>query len=235
MAMTSSASERFLNAFATIEGVLRKRFNLDPGSRFYAMVDAASARDAAIRRYSLDLKEFADLRNAIVHERTDGHPIAEPHEASVQRLEAIQQRLSDPPKLGSMFATKVVRAGVDEPIGRPAGAMLRGSFSQVPVYDGELFAGLLTAETIARWVAAQLADGVGLLEEASVRDVLNFTEDSENHLFLPGRATFFDALEAFDDFTHRGKFLDAILVTESGKPNQRPTAIAASKITRMSA
>ena len=48
--------------------------------------------------------------------------------------------------------------------------------------------------------------------------VLKFTEDAENHLFRARDATVFDALEAFDDFTHRGKSLDAILSNHSGKP-----------------
>jgi CBS domain-containing protein len=126
-----------------------------------------------------------------------------------------------------MFALKVEHAGAGEMIGRPAAAMLEGGFSQLPVYEGSRsrFVGLLTAETIARWLAAQLATGIGLLEERPVREVLKFTEDFENHLFLPGRATVFDALEAFDDFTHRGKSLDAILITESGKRHEHPLGI----------
>jgi CBS domain-containing protein len=143
----------------------------------------------------------------------------------VERLESICQRLSDPPQIGVLFATKVARAGIEEPVGRPANAMLQGGFSQLPVYNGESFAGLLTAETIARWLAAQLSDGIGLLEEAPVRDVLRFTEDEENHIFQAHNATIFDALEAFDDFTHRGKSLDALLITQSGKRDEQPLGI----------
>ena len=160
-----------------------------------------------------------------MHERTDAHPIAEPHESTVERIELILKRLNDPPQLGAMFATKVKQAGADEMIGRAAALMLEGNFSQLPIYEGTRFVGLLTAETIARWLGTKFASGIGLVEEASVRDVLKFTEDAENHLFRARHASVFDALDAFDEFTHRGKSLDAILITQAGKPHEKPLGI----------
>src|SRR4051812_42816091 len=50
------------------------------------------ARTPAYGTSDTDLKEFADLRNAIVHERRGGHSIAEPHEKTVRRLEEIPTR-----------------------------------------------------------------------------------------------------------------------------------------------
>lgn len=72
--------------------------------------------------------------------------------------------------------------------------MRSGDYSQLPVYDpAGRCVGLLTAETIARWVAAKLAGGVGLVEEATVLEVLGHTEDPANHcVFLPRTATAFD-------------------------------------------
>ncbi len=77
-----------------------------------------------------------------------------------------------------------------------------------------------------RWVAARLAtDDVGLLEEIAISDVLAYTEDPDNHRFLARQASVFDALDAFDAFSRRGKSLDAILITESGRRDQTPLGI----------
>lgn len=72
-------SERFLNAFNSIEHSLRKLAKKEKGTRFYKLVNIASEHYQIVQHFSNDLKEFADLRNAIVHERTDGHVIAEPN------------------------------------------------------------------------------------------------------------------------------------------------------------
>ena len=45
---------------------------------------------------------------------------------------------------------------------------LEGSFSQLPVCDGSEFAGLLTAETIARWLATQLIEDGAHVKDAPV-------------------------------------------------------------------
>ena len=220
-AASQPASDRFLEAYNAIDKLLRARLGADRATGFYAMVERAAALDGAVRRYSTDLKEFADLRNAIIHERTDGRVIAEPHPETASRLEAILEQLRRPPKLGDLFRARVISSSASAPIGQAAKAMLDGNFSQTPVYEGDLFVGLLTSETIARWLGDQLASGVGLLEEVGVREVLRYTEDPEHYKFRSRTATVFDALADFDEFARRGKFLDAVLITNSGQKNEK--------------
>lgn len=221
----TTASAKFLDTFNAIDGLLRKRFDVGRNAGFYSVVNAAAESDKAIRSYATDLKEFADLRNAIVHESTDGRVIAEPHPTTVEKLQTILDRLSSPPKLGDLFPSSVVQADISEPVGKAARAMLEGNFSQLPIYEGEHFVELLTAETIARWLAHELEE-IDLLQEAAIGEVIHFTEDSEHFLFLGRGATAYDALSAFDDFTSRGKFLDAILITNAGKQDETPLGIA---------
>lgn len=49
--------------------------------------------------------------------------------------------------------------------------MLARSYSQMPAYAGEKYAGLLTSNTVARWLADQLSE-IDLAEEAHVGEVL---------------------------------------------------------------
>ena len=130
-----AASERFLAAYNEIDKLLRTRVGQGREPSFSAVIERAARRDPAVTRYATDLKEYADLRNAIVHESIDGRPIAEPHAETVSKLEAILEKLSNPPKLVPLFEVKVVSCKIAEPVGRAAKAMLDGSFSQLPVYD----------------------------------------------------------------------------------------------------
>jgi CBS domain-containing protein len=218
-------SERFLAAYRAIETVLRRRVDTSAYVGFRALVHEAARKEPAVRRYEIDLRQYGDLRNAIVHEDRGGEPIAEPHLNVVDDLERIAALLSDPPKIGAHFAKPVVTAAADQRVGLAARTMYDGRFSQLPVYASEGFLGLLTAETVMRWVAAHLTDDVGLLEEQPVADVLRYAEDPENHVFMSRDKTIFEALEAFERFSRDGKSLDAIIVTHSGRQSESPLGI----------
>lgn len=49
--------------------------------------------------------------------------------------------------------------------------MLARSYFQMPAYAGEKYAGLLTSNTVARWLAVQLSE-IDLAQEAHVGEVL---------------------------------------------------------------
>jgi CBS domain-containing protein len=213
-----SRADRFLKAFNQIERELHRRVQADKFESFASSVKKAASSDGAVRRFRVDLLEYAELRNAIVHDGLgDDLPIADPHPETVSRIEHIYDLLSSPPTVIPEFQLGVEVTMPDERIGIPAGRMLAGDFSQLPVVaDGKII-GLLTAETIARWLADHLKDeDLGLVEEATVNAVLDYTEDPENHTLFGRSASIFDALRAFDDYFARGKSLDAILITHNG-------------------
>jgi len=210
-------SGRFLQAFANIEKRLRRITDCEKSVPFFQVVDRAAERDPVVRRYKDDLKEFADLRNAIVHERTDGHPIAEPHLQVVKGIERIDTLLTSPPKVLPLFRKEVAGVEADWPISRALALMESRSFSQLPVNRSGRFVGLLSANTITRWLGASVKDEIISLSETKVGEVLHHTEDPESHVFLDKDASLFDILASFDDFESRGKPLDAIFLTHSGK------------------
>jgi CBS domain-containing protein len=214
-------ADRFLAAFSGIERKLRELADADRSASFYSVVDRAAQQSRAVAQFRTDLKEYADLRNAIVHERGDGYPIADPRDRAVHAIEEIRRVLEDPPRLLQVVKVSVEACVVDDPVGRAARQMYDGDFSQLPVYDNGSFVALLTAETVARWLAACLEGGIGLVEEAPVRDVLAHTEDADNHRLVPRDATVFDALQLFDAYNERGKSLDAVLITHAGRREEK--------------
>ncbi len=211
-------SERFLTAFGSIEYYLRALTGEPKRTRFYTMVDKAAEINAAVRRYADDLKEFADLRNAIIHERTDEHVIAEPNDLAVRQIEHIQRLLENPPRVIPVFQKPVLSMQAIDPIAAAAYAMLAHNYSQLPIYDGQEFSGLLTTESIARWLGRCAPQGLINLEAVTIAEVLacHCEQAGQNYRFVNREETVFAALEAFQTCEQCGRRLDAILITEHG-------------------
>ncbi len=99
-------------------------------------------------------------------------------------------------------------------------------YSQLAVYEEKAFVALLTAGQFpVRWAGTMLAEGGGILKEAPVREVVRHTEDPDDVAFLPPSASVFDALDEFEDFSVRGRRLDAIIIAAAGRRDTSPLNI----------
>jgi CBS domain-containing protein len=217
--------DRFLDAFARIERNLRHLTKSNRHTPFSTLVKKAASSDRLIRRREADLLELGDLRNAIVHERRGGEPIADPHQATVIEIEALADLIEDPPRVTLLKRPKVVSCSPTTPVGEAARLMLASDFSQLPVYDRDSWCGLLTSETIARWLATRLEGGVGILEEETVELVLPLREPSSTESFLERDARLMDVVESFEQAARTGRRLDAVLITHSAQRDQSPLMI----------
>jgi predicted transcriptional regulator len=218
-------TSRFLDAFTKIERHLRKTQDATRCTTFNELVDTVVGRDRSVRRLRDQLKQLGELGNFVVHEYKSEQPLAVPSESTVQRIEIIRDELFKPVKLVDIFRHPVEICSPSDPIGVATKKMHDGSFSQLPVYSGDRLVGLLTSETVARWLAAQLADGQGILEERPVEEVMTHEEGTHSRVVLGRSATVDDALSEFDDHMHAGKVLDAIILTHSGNERERPLGI----------
>lgn len=216
-------SSRFLDGFSAIENWMRHTLSTDDKEDFNSLVRRMGGR---VRRHSLELKSFARLRNLIAHNHSHEMPLAVPTLASVERIEVVGKLLMCPPLLITVAAKPVEECRPSDPLGRCVKKMHDGIFSQLPIYEAGQYCGLLTAETIARWLAASfLGDGSGIVDEQTVDEVIKHQESSENVEFVAKTAHVGQALAAFDRFLHSGRRLEAILITERGRPTESPLGI----------
>jgi predicted transcriptional regulator len=220
-------SSQFLDAFASIERHLRKLLDARREVSFYELVEKAATTNRVIDLVRIQLKEFADLRNFIIHGYRRVQPLASPSTFAVKKLRAIRDDLISPPKLVSLCHQRVRTCAPSDPIGSATRIMHEGSFSQIPVYKESKMVGLLTAETVARWLACRLANGEGILEEEAVEEVLKHEEGTHQHKLMSREATVFDAVASFEDAMQSGKILDAIVLTTNGKKTETPIGIVA--------
>jgi CBS domain-containing protein len=211
-------SDRFLWAFNELHERLARLAGEDRRTPFVRLVDLLSARDRVVRRYADDLKEFADLRNAIVHERLDERVIAEPNDWAVAQIERIRSLVVDPPRVIALFRRRVTSLSAEQSVADAVAAMYEGGFSQVPVYSGRDFAGLLTEHLLARWLGARARDGAVSLSATAIVEALAHGDDDGQFQFVHEDLTAIEALDLFAAHQRRGRRLSALLITRNGTP-----------------
>ncbi|MGB4331338.1 MAG: CBS domain-containing protein [Dethiobacteria bacterium] len=210
-----SNADRFLNAYAQIEQSLRKIVAPDRHLRFFELVKCACKSEPLVRQYKVDLLEFGELRNAIVHNRTDGRVIAEPDDEAVAAIERIATHLVEPPRVLPLFKKNVLTVDVQDPIDKAVKLLYHYSLSQLPVAEKGITVALLTTNTITRWLGKCFEKKV-FSEETAVKEVLKYTEHDDNFRFISAVATLFEVQDLFYRYYQQGRRLDAILITSSG-------------------
>lgn len=212
-------SDVFLASFNRIDKELksiltRKEFG------FYRAVKILQKSNPLIKRYKDDLLEFAELRNAIVHNRTDvSYVIAEPHESIVESIIKIEEELTKPKIVYSYFARKVYTLQANEKVLTLLEVIREKEFTKFPVYNGKEFLGLITQKGITNWLANELYNGNNIMIEQTLSDVLRY-EDNGNYKFISGNSSLYEAVDMFKEQIGNGHRLEAILLTENGDPTE---------------
>ncbi|WP_414048822.1 CBS domain-containing protein [Macrococcus animalis] len=209
-----TTAERFLNAFNTIEKYLTK-YNLNKGyASFSRLIDYAINKDKVVAQYKDDLKQFAELRNAIVHNTRSGdnRVIAEPHEEVVKEIELITEMLIHPPRAIEKATKKVVTFHINDLLTTVLAQINASKFTQFPIYNGKTYVGLLTESGITRYFAANHHREIGIIK---VSEVIAY-EQKERAAFVDEGATEIEIVSMFKSFNERNEKLEAVLITDSG-------------------
>lgn len=202
------------------------------------------------------LLEAGELRNALVHNRFGrSEYIAVPTATTVAQLEAIDEELRKPVSLRALAAKEVVTISIDERVGRVLSLVREKGVVRFPVKrDGRIVA-LLTASGVVRWIAshdlesctlptgvqvprspagaldvrvpagAGMSDGeriICAIASVSVGEVLARDHRKDEFAVVARDATADLALSMWT----RNPRLEAIIVTERGRPDETPLGIA---------
>jgi hypothetical protein len=129
-------SERFLKAFAQLERFLKDNAPHQRHRSFYQLVELVGETQPAVKQVEHDLKEYADLRNAIIHERRGEMVIAEPNPYAVNDIERIAELVRTPPKIIPLFRTQVAELSEDREIAVAVKMIYKKSISEIPIRRG---------------------------------------------------------------------------------------------------
>ncbi len=218
-------SARFVDAYNRIDSQLKKLTNHTPDKAFSKTLEAAQKHYAHVRPFDNRLRQYAQLRNAIVHDSKNNIIIAEPHDSVVDDIEIIADTLDDPPRVTPMFQRDVVTESSDASLQEAVRVMAENSFSQLPISDDGRIDALLTSNTITRWLGRSANDAIFSTEETPIREVLDYQEDYDVFAFVARDTTQAKAVELFHEYATKGKRLEAILITHSGNSRETPIGI----------
>ena len=213
---------RFLDAFACIEKECRIITKEIRYTKFYILLQEAAKLNSIVRKYEMELNEFADLRNAIVHQRTDkGEVIAQPVDWVVAEIEKIASLLSQPVTLKDCITKAVKTCHPDNLVVDIYKKMEELATSKLPIYEDSQFFGLLTLEMVAHWAVLEKEKK----PDATVRDIYRPQYKTEKVLFVSQDTPVAEVIEIFEDGMNRGVRILAILITAKGTKDEKALGI----------
>jgi hypothetical protein len=218
--------DRFETAFNRIDRDLGALIGDSPDRRhtFAARVRIAAGKRRRLGRHSDFLLEIGELRNALVHSRTEVERyLAVPSEEAVIELESISQSISRPVTVIPRFARKVAIIQASTTLATAWDFIRQDGYTKYPVYDRGAFVGLLTPNGFTRWCAAHVNDGRLEVDMKGVRvsDVLAADRRRDAVVFLAADAAVDDARLAFADDPR----LEAVIITSHGKTSEAPLGL----------
>ncbi|MEM8858319.1 MAG: CBS domain-containing protein [Chloroflexota bacterium] len=215
-------STRFLNAFVSIEEYLRqKTANQDGHMGFSQMIRYVGKKEKAVSTLEYDLKEFAQLRNAIIHERAGDEVIAEPNDLVVKAIEHAAEMINRPPTVFPLFKRQVITIQPDTVLRKALKIMYSSGVSKLPVIESGECVGVLTSNIITRWLGDCVENNAIEFDATMAATVLKFGRKRDRYTFISRRTDLFSAIDMFEDYERKGQRLHAILITENGKQMEK--------------
>ncbi|MCC7477104.1 hypothetical protein IT575_01485 [bacterium] len=218
------AGTEFIRLFNELDEHLKKLTRAQRLRTFPERVAEVARHNATVRRWREELRDFSELRNAIIHDRF--YPeriIATPTEEALAQLRSIVEQIVQPRTLGGHFESAVQTFSAADKLVTVLRWLRDHDYSQAVIYDGELR--LLTVKGIARWLTAQTEVECLMLGDATLEDALAY-EQSGCFISMSRNNTIDEAREAFEHELANGqRKLYAILITQGGKLSQKPLGI----------
>ncbi|WP_047982822.1 CBS domain-containing protein [Ornithinibacillus californiensis] len=215
-------SDRFITAFNRIDKAMDNEIGNSKGIGFSKAVRILTKYNPVVRRYKDDLLEFAELRNAIVHNRMDtDQVIAEPHDSVVEQIEQIESEITKPKQVIPQFEKRVLSFDLKDSLSRLLDAIHGKGYSKFPVYDGADFKGLITESGITKWLAKNKD---AIIAEVTIEQIMPYQKEN-NYEFIAKNASVYEAVEVFKENIGKGNRIDALLITADGERTNKLNGI----------
>lgn len=227
---TSSAKDlydQFVVIYNQIDDYMRTQPGVDKNTEHSYLISELSATNHLIKRFEVELKACARLRNVLTHSPFMRlvHPMAMPTVKLVERYQEILNSLLHPPTALSIAvpASQIYTTTMGSNALEVMQAMNKNVYTHVPVLMGKKMVGVFSENTILSYLVHQ-KDSI-VTSDLSVAEFSDFIS-LDSH---PG--------EVFE-FTHRGAQLSEVymifnkaikvrrrvgvlFITEHGKPDEK--------------
>lgn len=218
-------ADRFVNAYNIIDHALRTQYNFRTNITFTDLIRRCSSLNTVIRVYEDDIIDFARLRNAIIHNRTD-RLIAEPHMEVVELLEKVARLISTPPlAIESIKSGEVDIASADISVKELIIETSRVHHSSLPIYKGNTLVGVIRWRKFVEVLGAHvISSGKSIdefIEKTTVEQYLKTYPSNNHYMVASNKITIEQVLSLFN---HNRK-LACIIITKDGSISCKPIGI----------
>jgi len=195
-------ASKFLKTFNEIEHFLKEINSSDRHAPFKNLVRIASKKNRVIRNYEIDLQEFAELRNAIVHQsRGEDNPIAEPNDETVAEIAKIYEILTKPPTAFSIASKPVKFCQPNDQIINVISSMKQNAYTHIPVIENNKFVGIFSESSLVKWLNdCFLKDGF-ISSNTKIGELANYYDKQDDkfnfYCFVPRNITAFEIADKF--------------------------------------
>ncbi|MFA5068099.1 MAG: CBS domain-containing protein [Candidatus Izemoplasmatales bacterium] len=220
-------AEKYIEAFRKIESALRKEYGGGEYKEFMGMIRELREKNSIVRNFYDYLRDYAELRNAIVHKSSAGErPIAEPYPETVAEIEKLYGILVKPQTAFDLAVKPVHNCETSTRIIDVVKIMKEKIYTQIPILDGNgNFAGIFSESTLVKWLADSVVSGGFILEAAKVADIQKYLDQGDDkfntYKFAPREMNIFDVKDMFLDSINKKERLGAIFVTQNGSKTER--------------
>jgi CBS domain-containing protein len=225
-----SRAAEFVDLYNQLDDALRRKLsergeNVDRFIPFTTIVARAAGINAAVRTYDYDLKQMAELRNAIVHERRrNGGYIAEPIPEVLEELRVLIEKVTNPRRAYEISSKNPQVFGEDHELPDVLIFMKERQYSQVVVRKSGKIR-LLSSVGVTRWLEQKVPDSILELNGVTLSEVLE--HEPRGSYGVTARTTLADEVREMFLAPPSGtaERLQAVIVTHSGRASEEPVGI----------
>ena len=215
-------AEKYLDIFKKIENKLRKEYGGGEYKEFMGLLRELRAKNSIVRNFYDDLREYAELRNAIVHKSSGSEkPIADPYKETVDGIQELYDAIDKPQTAYDRAVRPVYNSTTDAQIINVVKSMREKIYTHIPISDKDgHFVGVFSESTLVKWLADSVESDGFILEETKVADIQKYLDQGDDkfntYKFISRNMNIFDVQDLFQDSINRKERLGAVFVTQSG-------------------
>jgi len=220
-------SSEFLSIYNELDKFMRRNLAVEEGISHSKLIDDMAKKNSAFRNNKDDLKLYAKLRNAIVHNSFGPQidPIAEPHQEIVQKYAEIKSSAMHPPNALETLAIRrkdIFTASLQDNALSVMQKMNDNIFTHVPVLLNEKVYGIFSENTVFSYFVSQkeaIFDETLKIDDFKEVIKLDFPK-SVTFLFARKNSTVYDIEEMFNKEFKCHKRIAVVYITDTGKQSE---------------
>ncbi|HMQ96191.1 MAG TPA: CBS domain-containing protein [Candidatus Saccharibacteria bacterium] len=220
-------AEEYRIEFNKLETILKKRANARSEDSISSVVSLLVSKDRVVRQFERHIRQFIELRNAIIHQSTN-RAIAEPYEETIAALRQLVVNIEQPKTAWDIATTQLIKVGLDDNLSEVVRRMAQMHITSLPIVEDKRVVGFVSESTVVRIVDKAFEQGGALIDEAKIKDVAYdkpYGDASDIYSYVTRKVTVYEIEDMFNDAIKQGKRLLAILVSDKGDASATPLGI----------